>query len=374
MSFEAGDSSKTITLSTQDDDVIEAGSTVTASIAAGSGYTLGTTTSASVSVKDDDSATWRISAQPTRIDEGGSSTITVTVVNGKTFAADQTVSLAATGDRFFITVVGGTASHSDYTLSATSLTLTAGASSVITSVTSTDDTIVENDETVIVTGSHGGRPIGSATVVTITDNDVTLVTLSSDATLSSLTLSGIDIGTFSSETTSYSASVEYGVSSTTVRAIPTDAAARVTVADYNGITYGTRYPIYLSTGSNSVRVNVTAEDGVTTKVYRVTITRAELVLSPPVATIRAGTTPVTEGKAVVFSVSLNRTAPSALSVAVSFTDAGGVLSGTSPTSVAFASGDSSKTITLSTQDDDVIEAGSTVTASIAVGSGYTWAR
>ena len=368
VAFASGDSSMTITLSTQDDDVIEAASSVAASIAAGSGYTLGTTTSASVSVKDDDSATWRISAQPTRTDEGGSSTITVAIANGKTFAADQTVSLAATGDRFFTTVVGGTASHSDYTLLATTLTLTAGASSVTTSVTSTDDTIAENDETVIVTGSHGGRPIGSATVVTITDNDVTL---SSDATLSSLTLSGIDIGTFSSETTSYSAGVEYGVSSTTVRAIPTDAAARVTIADYNGITYGTRYPISLSTGSNSVRVNVTAEDGVTTKMYRVSITRAEPVVSPPVATIRAGTTPVTEGKAVVFSVSLNRTAPSALSVAVSVTDAGGVLSGTAPTSVSFAAGDSSKTITLSTQDDDVIEAGSTVTASIAAGSGYT---
>ena len=69
------------------------------------------------------------------------------------------------------------------------------------------------------------------------------------------------------------------MSSTTVRAIPTDDAARVTIADYNGITYGTRYPISLSTGSNSVRVDVTAEDGVTTKVYRVTITRAEPVVT-----------------------------------------------------------------------------------------------
>ena len=279
VSFAVDESSKTITLSTQDDDVIEAGSTVTASLAAGSGYTLGATTSAFVSVKDNDSATWRISAQPTRVDEGGSSTITVAIANGKTFATNQTVSLVATGDQFFRTVVGGTASDSDYTLSAASLTLAAGASSVTATVTTVDDAVVENDETVIVTGSHGRRPIGSATVITIVDNDIADIVLSSDATLSSLTLSGIDIGTFSSETTSYSASVENGVSSTTVRAIPTDDVARVTIADYNGITYGTRYPISLSIGSNSVRVDVTAEDGVTTKVYRVTITRAEPVVT-----------------------------------------------------------------------------------------------
>ena len=263
VSFAAGDSSKTITLSTQNDNVIDTTSTVTASLASGSGYTLGTTTSASVSVTDDDAATWTVSAQPTGIDEGGSSTITVAVANSKTFAANQTVSLTVTG----------TASDSDYTLSSASLTLTAGASSITATVTTVDDAVVENDETVTVTASHGGQTIGSATV-TISDNDITL---SSDATLSALTLSGIDIGTFSSETTTYSASVEYGVSSTTVRATPNDDGASVTIADRNGITYGTRYPIPLSTGSNSVRVTVTAEDGVTTKVYRVTVTRA----SPP---------------------------------------------------------------------------------------------
>ena len=107
------------------------------------------------------------------------------------------------------------------------------------------------------------------------------VVLSSDATLSSLTLSGIDIGTFSSETTFYSASVEYGVLSTTVRATPNDDGASVIIADHNGVTHGTRYPISLSTGSNSVRVTVTAEDGVTTKVYRVTVSRAASVVTGP---------------------------------------------------------------------------------------------
>ena len=160
IAFAAGDNSKTLTLPTRDDNVIKTANTVTVSLVAGSGYTLGTTTSASVSVTDDDTATWRVSAQPTEIDEGESATVTVAVANGKTFASNQTISLA----------VSGTAASSDYSLSATELTLRAGESSATAIVTATDDVIVEGDETVIVTVSHGGQSIGSATV-TIADND-----------------------------------------------------------------------------------------------------------------------------------------------------------------------------------------------------------
>ena len=110
VAFATSDNSKTITLPTRDDNAIKTASTVTVSLATGSGYTLGTATSASVSVTDNDTAVWTVSAQPTEIAEGGSSTITLAVANGKTFAANQTVSLAVTG----------TASGSDYSLSARS--------------------------------------------------------------------------------------------------------------------------------------------------------------------------------------------------------------------------------------------------------------
>ena len=162
---------KTITLPTRDDNAIKTASTVTVSLATGSGYTLGTATSASVSVTDNDTAVWTVSAQPTEIAEGGSSTITLAVANGKTFTANQTVSLAVTG----------TASGSHYSLSATELTLPAGASSVTATVTARDDTSVESDETVIVTAIHDGQPIGSATV-TIEANDVAVWTVSAQPT------------------------------------------------------------------------------------------------------------------------------------------------------------------------------------------------
>ena len=367
VAFATSDNSKTITLPTRDDNAIKTASTVTVSLATGSGYTLGTATSASVSVTDNDTAVWTVSAQPTEIAEGGSSTITLAVANGKTFTANQTVSLAVTGtasgsdyslsateltlpagassvtatvtarddasvesdETVIVTAihdgqpigsatvtieandvavwtvsaqsteiaeggsstitlavangktftanqtvslaVTGTASGSDYSLSATELTLPAGASSVTATLTARDDTSVESDETVIVTAIHDGQPIGSATV-TIEANDVPL---SNDATLSTLSLSGIDIGTFSSGTTDYSVIVEYDVASTTVTADPNDDGASVAVADANGVTYGTSRQVSLSSGDNEITVTVTAEDGNAMKVYTVTVTRAE---------------------------------------------------------------------------------------------------
>ena len=259
--FAIGDSSMTFTLPTRDDNVIEPPSTVKVSLAAGSGYTLGTTTSVSVSVTDNDTAAWTMSAQPAEIDEGSASTVTVAVSNNKTFAANQTVTLAA----------AGTASTSDYTLSATSLTLAAGASSVTATVTANDDNTTEGDETVIVTASHGGQTVGLATV-TVDANDTPL---SSDATLSSLALSGVDIGAFSSGTTVYSANVEYDVSSTTVTAEPNDDGAGVVIADADGSTLGTSRAGSLSVGGNEITVTVTAEDGSATKIYTATLTRAE---------------------------------------------------------------------------------------------------
>ena len=106
-----------------------------------------------------DTAVWSVTAVPARVAEGAASTVTVSV--DKEFEVDQTITLAA----------GGTAANSDYSLSPTTLTLDAGDTSVTATVTAVDDSVIEeSDETVVVTASHGGGAVGSATV-TIEDND-----------------------------------------------------------------------------------------------------------------------------------------------------------------------------------------------------------
>ena len=257
LTLDAGSSSVSATVTATDDTLEEAGETVVVTATRG-GQVLG---SATVTIQANDAPVWAVSAEPIEIAEGAASTVTVAIANGVTFAEAQTVALA----------VSGTASGSDYTLSGTSLTLDAGSSSVSATVTATDDTLEEAGETVVVTATRGGQVLGSATV-TIPANDVPP---SSDATLSSLALSRVDIGTFSSSTAGYTASVAHGVSSTTVAVNPSDGGASVTIAGAGGSTQGTSHTVPLSVGDNVITVTVTAEDGITTKVYTVTVARAE---------------------------------------------------------------------------------------------------
>ena len=95
---------------------------------------------------------------------------------------------------------------------------------------------------------------------------------STDATLSGLTLSGVNIGTFDSATTGYTASVAHDVRQTTVTPTTNDNGATYAikldgVADAGGV-------ISLAVGGNVITIEVTAEDGNTVRTYTVTVTRA----------------------------------------------------------------------------------------------------
>ena len=98
------------------------------------------------------------------------------------------------------------------------------------------------------------------------------VSLSTDATLRGLTLSGVDFGTFASDTESYSATVPYRLNQTAVIPTVNHSGARY-VTKRGGVTDadGT---VSLAVGSNVISVVVTAEDGSTTKTYTVSVTRA----------------------------------------------------------------------------------------------------
>ena len=103
--------------------------------------------------------------------------------------------------------------------------------------------------------------------------------LSSNASLRSLSLRGVDIGTFDSGTSSYSAQVAHEVSETTVTVMRGDVEASHEIEldgarDADGV-------IPLNVGENVITVKVTAEDGETTHTYTVTITRAESAVSDP---------------------------------------------------------------------------------------------
>ncbi|RKR04803.1 gliding motility-associated-like protein [Flavobacterium sp. 90] len=121
-------------------------------------------------------------------------------------------------------------------------------------------------------------------VVTVTSPDglvtktyiLNIIKEASDiATLSNLTISnGVLEPVFKSDVTSYDAAVKYDVKSITVTPIVTDLNSHITV---NGVAVANATastPIILNAGENIITTVVTAEDGITTETYTITIYKA----------------------------------------------------------------------------------------------------
>ena len=96
---------------------------------------------------------------------------------------------------------------------------------------------------------------------------------SGDATLSGLTLSPVDIGNFQSGTTEYGVNVANPVGSVTVTPTANHAAATITVNGV-GVASGSGRAVNVNIGANTIAIMVTAQDGMTTETYTVTVNRA----------------------------------------------------------------------------------------------------
>ena len=122
-----------------------------------------------------------------------------------------------------------------------------------------------------------GRMLSERVELTVSGPEVT-EPLSNDATLRSLTLSGVDV-TFDAAVTQYTAAVANAVTETTVTPTANDDGATYVVklggvADADGT-------VPLSVGENVITIDVTAEDGNATRTYTVTVTRAAAAVAPP---------------------------------------------------------------------------------------------
>ena len=156
----AGATSVTATVTAVQDNIDDDAETVLIT-ASHNNVTFGTQQTVTIT-DDDDAPTLTVGVSSTAIAEAaGSSTVTVST-GGTTFATDQTIALA----------LAGTATKTaDYNISAESLTLLAGATSVTATVTAVDDLLDDDAETVLITASHNSVTFGTQQTVTITDDD-----------------------------------------------------------------------------------------------------------------------------------------------------------------------------------------------------------
>ena len=88
-------------------------------------------------------------------------------------------------------------------------------------------------------------------------------------------------------------------------------------------------------------------------------------------TISAGITPVTEGTSATFTITASSAPTSALTVNVNVTETGNVISGTPSSTVTIDAGETTATLTVSTDSDDADESNSVLTARLQGGTGYT---
>ncbi|WP_420623686.1 cadherin domain-containing protein [Candidatus Poriferisodalis sp.] len=183
VTFAAGQSAVELRARTVDDSVVEDAATVTALVRADTAsparYVTGSPNRATVAVRDDDVARFRVSAGVPAIVEGAEVTVTVDTV-GVTFEQAQSLSMsaagsAAVGDDFVLTDSDGSELAAPY-----ELTLGAGARSTSFGIAAAVDAVEDDGETVVLVVLHDGQSVATVTVTVIDENELPMVMGPSD--------------------------------------------------------------------------------------------------------------------------------------------------------------------------------------------------
>jgi predicted nucleic acid-binding Zn ribbon protein len=168
--FAVGSATSTVTVANIDDTLVEPTETIGLALSVGAGYTLGTTTAATINLTDNDVAP--IVLPSVTIASGINAAEPAT--NG-TFILTRTGDLAAALIVNLATPTGTATSGVDYTALSPTATFAVGSATSTVTVANIDDTLVEPTETIGLALSAGAvYTLGTTTAATInlTDNDV----------------------------------------------------------------------------------------------------------------------------------------------------------------------------------------------------------
>ena len=360
----AGATTATITINPNVDGTVEADETVTLTVAAGAGYTVGAPASATGTILNDDVPTATISVSPAAVAEDGAPNLIYTVtLNQASFSA---LSVNYT--------IGGTAANgTDYATIASPLVIPAGSTTGTITVNPTADAAIEADETVTLTLNAGaGYTVGvpnSATGTILNDdlpnltiNDVTVnegnagitnftftVSLSAPAGPGGVTF---NIGTANGSAT---AGVDYVANNLTAQTIPAGSSTYTFTVLVNGDTLNEPTETFFVNVTSVVNAVVVDGQGVGT-----------IVNDDPLPSLSIDDVTVVEGNAgtvnAVFTVTLN--AASGQTVQVNYATADGTA--TQPAdytnttgTLTFTPGQTARTITVPVIGEAVPEANET---------------
>ena len=357
--------SATLTLATTDDATDEPDGSVTATVQAGSGYTVGSAGSGTVAVSDDDvpPPVVTLAAKAASVSEGGDAVFTLTASPAP--VADLPVSVTVAADGAY-GITAGTQTVTIPTTGSATLTLA-----------TTDDATDEPDGSVTVTVTDGsGYTAGdpASGTVAVRDDDVPAVTVSAG---SEVTEGGDAVFTL-----------------TASPAPAADLAVSVSVAtdgDY-GIAAGNRTVTIPTTGSATLTLATTDDsadepDGSVTATVQAgsgytvgaagsgTVAVRDDDLPPPVVTIAANAGSVTEGGDAVFTLTADRAPDADLTVTLAVSETGDgdhvAASDEGPATMVIPKDATEAVFTLATVNDDADEPDGAAVVTVEAGTGYT---
>ena len=349
LTIAAGQTSKDIEVALADDSLSEEDEdfTLTLSNASNAGIDVGTATA---TITDNES-TPMLTIADAKATEGG--TVEFTVTLDPASSSDVTVGYATANGT--ATSDSADPDGADYTAPASGaeLTISASQTSGTISIATGDDTVFEADETFTVTlaspSSNAVLGTQKTATGTIENNDAA----STDTALKALTITaaGSDVTllpTFAVEEHNYRASVDNTVASVSVAAEANHRKATVAIIEGTDLAFG----------ENTLTLRVTAEDGITTQDYTVTVTRAL-----PALTWESQSTLSLDEDAGAVELTVTLTPASSDQVTVDYaTLAAGATAGEDYTqasgTLTFAAGETQKTTTVTILDDTLYETGS----------------
>ncbi len=380
LTFAAGVTSQTISVSVLGDTMHEANETLTVTLSNASAGTAVATASGTGTITDNDTPSFSIDSPS--VAEGDSSTtnLTFTVTLSPASAIQETVNYADAG-------TGTATSGTDYTALASSTTLTfaAGTTTQTFTVTVSGDATYESDETVVITlsGASSGTNISTATGTgTITNDDPGL----------SIADASVTEGDSSSVNLVFTVTMSPASSSQVTVNYARTGGTATSGTDFTALAASTTLTFAMGETSKTITVSVTGdtvnEPDETLVVTLSSPSGADIVTASATGTIRDNDTPgfsidspsMAEGddgdsNDLVFTVSLSPA--SYQDVTVNYAVTGGTAtSGPDYTAVAasslsFNAGDTSKTITVSVTGDLAFEPNETVVVTLSGASAGT---
>jgi gliding motility-associated-like protein len=290
-------------------------------------------------------------------------TYTVTVTRAASSNANLSALSVSTGTLSPVFAAATTSYSASVSNTTTSLTLTPTVADATATVTVNGTTITSGSASGAISLNVGNNTI--TTIVKAQDGTLKTYTVtvtraaSSIANLSALAISNGTLSpVFATATNSYTATVANSVSSITITPTLSDVTATVTVNGTAVSSGSASSAIALSVGSNTITVKVTAQDGTTTNIYSIALTRISSNANLSALSIISGTlspvfaTGTTAYTASVINSIASITITPTLSDATASIKVNGtaVASGTASAAQALVVGNNTITVVVTAQD------------------------